>query len=267
MLKNFPFLLIVLFSQCKDYKKLNQEILAPKVVVENHHGNELKDHFRYIENENDSTVTNWYKSQTEFAQKTLENIANRSTISSYFEKISKEESEEKLTSLSIVNQLYFYLKASKTKKTKDLFYKKTNNGNEILLFSPSDSEKFKNHVINYIKPSPNGTKIVVSLTENDEEISKMIIVDVSTKEISPQIIEKCWPSALGGISWLPDESGFFYMHIPVTDKNSEEFALNTSSVLYKLGTNPTQLNVILSSKEGSNFKINKEDFQIGRAHV
>ena len=262
MLKNFPFLLIVFFSQCKDYKKLNQEILAPKIVVENHHGNELKDHFRYLENESDSTVTNWYKSQTEFTQKTLENIVNRGAISSYFEKISNEESEEKLTSLSIVNQLYFYLKASNTKKTKDLFYKKTNNGNEILLFSPSDSEKFKNHVINYIKPSPNGTKIVVSLTENDKEISKMIIVDVASKEISPQIIEKCWPSALGGISWLPDDSGFFYMHIPVTDKNSKEFALNTSSVLYKLGTNPTDLNIILSSKKGSDFKIKEEDFPI-----
>ena len=72
-------------------------------------------------------------------------------ISSYFEKITKEESKEKLSSLSIVNQLYFYLKASNSKKTKDLFYKKTNNGNEILLFSPSESEKFKNHVIKTLK--------------------------------------------------------------------------------------------------------------------
>ena len=262
MLKKTPFVLALLLFQCKDYDMLNQEILTPKIVVENHHGKELTDHFRYLENENDSTVINWYKNQTNFAAKILQNITNRKAITSYFEKISDEESKEKLSSLSIVNQLYFYLKASNSKTTKDLFYKKTNNGNEILLFSPSESEKFKNHVINYIKPSPNGTKIAVSLTENDKEISQMIVIDLATKGISPHVIENCWPSALGGISWLPDDSGFFYMHIPVTDKNSEEFALNTSSVLYKLGTDPTDLNIILSSKKGSNFKIKEEDFPI-----
>ena len=263
MIKKFPFLLLViLFFQCKDDKKLNQEILAPKIVVEKYHGKELVDHFKYLENENDSIVINWYKNQTNFAAKTLQNIQNREVISSYFEKISKEESKERLNSLTIVNQLYFYLKNSNSNPTKNLYYRNGNNGKEVLLFSPSQSQKFKNYVINYIKPSPKDSKIVVSLTENDKEISQMIVVDVATKEISSQVIQNCWPSALGGISWLPDESGFLYMHIPVTDRNSEEFILNTSSVLYKLGTDPADLNIILSSKKGSNFKIKEEDFPI-----
>ena len=107
MLKKTPFVLALLLFQCKDYDMLNQEILTPKIVVENHHGKELTDHFRYLENENDSTVINWYKNQTNFAAKILQNITNRKAITSYFEKISDEESKEKLSSLSIVTIFLF----------------------------------------------------------------------------------------------------------------------------------------------------------------
>ncbi|MFY7672153.1 prolyl oligopeptidase family serine peptidase [Tenacibaculum sp. MEBiC06402] len=241
---------------------MNQEILTPQIFVEKHHGKELIDHFRYIENKKDTTVINWYKNQTSFANETLKHITNRHAIFNYLKQNNQEVSGEKITNLSIVGQFYFYLKTTDLNKAKSLYFKKNSDGKENLLFSPSESEKFKNHAINYIKPSPTGSKIIVSLTENDKEISQMIIVDTASKTIAPQIIQNCWPSALGGVSWLPDESGFFYMHIPVTDRNSEEFALNTSSVLYKLGTDPTDLNIILSSKKGSNFKIKEEDFPI-----
>jgi prolyl oligopeptidase len=137
-------------------------------------------------------------------------------------------------------------------------------GEDIVLFDPSTFKKESNseYLINYINPSYDGSMVAISLTKNDEEISEMVILNVATKELYPEIITNCWPSEFDGVCWLKDNYGFIYTHIPVIDKNSEEYILNTEAVLYKLGTNPKNLQLLLSKKHNPAIKIQSEDFPI-----
>ncbi|PQB09099.1 hypothetical protein BST83_00045 [Polaribacter filamentus] len=84
----------------------------------------------------------------------------------------------------------------------------------------------RKYSINYIQPSWDGKKIAISITSQDKEISEIIILDIPSKTRSSEVIKNCWPSGIGGIHWLPDNSGLIYTHIPEIDKNSKNYILN-----------------------------------------
>src|SRR5690606_35182700 len=48
-------------------------------------------------------------------------------------------------------------------------------------------------------------------------------------------------------NWLPDNSGFTYQHMTVTDPSKDNFLNNNKSVIYRIGQNPGKLNIILSA--------------------
>ncbi len=86
------------------------------------------------------------------------------------------------------------------------------------------------------------------MTEGGKEIGEMIIIDVDKKIILPYTITHCWPSDGGGVSWLPDGSGFIYLHYPIIDNKSDLFLKNMTAVVYKIGDDPEKIHSILSKK-------------------
>ena len=244
-------------SQTKPYPVL------PQVIKDTIFGKVVEDPYRFMENTNDIKVQKWLHTQTDKANKYLNDIKNRENI---LDKQKKNKSQSPQTWYVAVteNDSYFYLKKEIGENFFKLIYRKGFKGEEELLFSPENYKKEleKNYVINYMKPSWDGSKIVIGLTKNDEEFSELVIYDMKTRKILPEVITNCWPSDLGGISWLEDNSGFYYLHIPVIDKSSKDYILNSASVLYKLGTDPRKLNVVFSAKNNPSIKIKPEDFPI-----
>lgn len=235
-----------------------------KVVTDEYFGVKVVDEYRNLEDLNDLSTSNWMKDQTKYSLSILQNIQNRQ----YY--IDKRIEFEKRKSFSVnninitENDFYFYLKKKPSDNTAKLFYRKTFKGKEIEIFNPENykSEYKKKYQINYIKPSYDGSKIVIALTESGKEISEMVIYDLKQHKLLPYVITNSWPSDGGGISWLPDNNSFIYLHYPVIDPTSSLFLKDMQSVKYKLGDDPTKLNIILSRKNNSDLNINPEDFPI-----
>ncbi len=247
--------------QCKhsDDEKL---LLSEKIVIDNYFGEEVEDPYRYMENDSDSLVINWYKNQSKHSSDVLNKIKGKKLFLSQLNNFQKSKSIE-ITKLKITfNDFYFYLKKGPNEDIAKLYYRNGFNGSEVFLYDPKNfkPELDYKYTINYIEPTLDGSKVLISLTKNDEGISEMIIIDVLTHKKHPTIIDHCWPSTLSGISWLPDGSGFIYSHIPVIDSDSKNYILNTSSVLYKLGEDNKNLNVLLSKKNNPKLNISPEDF-------
>ncbi len=114
-----------------------------------------------------------------------------------------------------------------------------------------------NFGINYISPDWDGSKIAVSVSENGKEISEVIVIDVKTKKVFPQIITNTEPASIGGIKWLGDNTGFFYVYFPVTDLNAPDFLKNSQSVLYKIGDDPKKINQVFSNFNNPELKIDE----------
>ncbi|WP_228379063.1 prolyl oligopeptidase family serine peptidase [Chryseobacterium piperi] len=237
--------------------------LAPAKSVSNEYfGIKTVDEYRNLENLKDPSTIKWMKDQTKYSESILQNIPNRQ----YYIDKRLEFDMRKSFSVSNINVtengFYFYLKQTPEENTTKVFFRKNFNGIEKEIFNPQNykPKNKKNYHINYIKPSYDGSKIAIALTEGGKEISEMVIYDLKQNKLLPDIITHCWPSDGAGISWLPNNNGFIYLYYPVIDPNSPLFLKNTASVIYRIGDNPQKLNTLLSKENNPDLKINTEDF-------
>ena len=241
---------------------IRQPILSKKDKTYHYFGQDITDPYHYIENLEDTVVQQWFKDQTAYTNDILYKISGRSKIIDKQNQLDAQSDTGVSNVKTTPNDLYFYLKINPDEDIAKLYYRNGFKGEEILLLNPVSINSENPPIINYHKPNHDGSKIAVSLSEDDAEIGEMIIIDVATQKPHKEIITNCWPSALVGITWLPNNNSFIYSHIPVIDKNSKEYLLNTASVLYKLGEDPKKLNVIFSKKNNPELNITSEDFPI-----
>jgi prolyl oligopeptidase len=258
------FILIVFISTSCDTKIYNNTYpMEEKVITDTYFGQEVHDPYRYMENPVDTTVLNWLHLQEDYTKNIIRNISGWQNLRD--RQNTYKSKNIKTSYLSVTkNDQYFYVKQNIDESYGKLYVRNNFLGVEELLFDQENylPESKDRYLINYISPSRNGSKIAISLAKNDEEISQIIILDVSSKQLMPDVIDNCWPSELGGICWLPDDSGIIYTYIPVLDKSSANYLLNTSSVLYKLETDPKKAKVLLSKDNNPDIPIIPADFPI-----
>ncbi|GEN69876.1 prolyl oligopeptidase family serine peptidase [Chryseobacterium rhizosphaerae] len=255
---------ITFFFTVSVYSQKNN--MAPSIPVSDEYfGTKIVDEFRNLENLKDPEVTNWMESQSDFTASILNSIPNKNYYVNKRLEFDKKQgysiSDIKIT----LNGKYFYLKRNAKERTAKVYYRNTFNGKEDLLYDPTDfvSNIYKTgheYLINLISPSWDGAKLAISLTEKGKEFSKVIVIDVKTKYIYPEIITNSNPSNIGGIKWLDDNSGFFYVYYPIVDLSSDQFKKNTQSILYRIGEDPKKLNDVFSSTNNPNLRISSEEY-------
>ncbi|MCL1667345.1 prolyl oligopeptidase family serine peptidase [Elizabethkingia ursingii] len=240
--------------------------LAPSVpVIDDYHGIKVVDEYRNLEDLKNPATINWMKSQTDYANAILKDLPYKEEFIRERIKFDQRKGYT-VSNLKITgNDLYFYLKKGAEEKIAKLYYKKGAKGKEELLYNPDyfissfdpDSKMKHSFGINYISPNWDGSKIVVSVSENGKEISEVIVIDVKSKNVYPQIITNTEPASIGGIKWLGDNTGFFYVYFPVTDLNAPDFLKNSQSVLYKIGDDPKNINQVFSNFNNPELKIDE----------
>ncbi|WP_103071082.1 prolyl oligopeptidase family serine peptidase [Aquimarina sediminis] len=260
-------ILLLIFFQCSllitAQSKVNF-LLPQKIAIDEYHGQKIEDPYRYAEDLNISKVKEWITKQNCISNRFLDKINKKQYLidqqAEYDRKKSFVISKLKVTE----NDNHFYLKRLPNENTPKLYYRATFSSQEELLYDPINYDSNSNieYVINYIQPSWDGTKIVVSLTKKGREISEMIILDVISKKVHPEVIKSVWPSNTGGIEWLPDNSGFIYVHYTTTDVTSKQFLLNTKSVVYKLGENPNEIEEVFSKQHNPKLNLKEADMPI-----
>lgn len=266
-MRSLIYILLILLSlqsvYCQELIIQPPEIIA-EPITDNYFGIQVTDDFRNLENLQDSTVLRWYKAENSYAEVLLNSITGVDALAKKMKEINnRQEFYVKMINV-LDNGNQFYLKKDKISNIYNLYFKKQINDSEILLYSPKDfrKENNENYTINYIQPSWNGNYVIVSLSHSGKEISELIIIDVNTNKILPQILDKAWPSSFLGISWLPDNSGFIYLQFPIVDTDNSEFKKNTQSVLYKLGNDPKDLTVVMGAKEFPLLNIKPNEYPI-----
>ncbi len=255
-------LLVAAMTQCK--KEQESNILPLSNAIDYYHGHKIEDPYRSLENLEDSTTINWLKNQ--------KNASDTILYSNYgMVKMQKSIAEKKSNNEIVISKIkianndsHFYLKRLRKEKVAQLYVRKGFSGEERLLYNPKNfnSPAGNSYTINYIQPSWDGNKIVIGLTKNDEEYSKLLILDVKTKKIISNHLTNALPNSLGGVEWLPNDNGIIYTYTPITDTKSKEYSFNSQSVVYYLNQNEENLKDLFSRKSCPNIEIKPEDFPI-----
>ncbi|MGY3792338.1 prolyl oligopeptidase family serine peptidase [Aquimarina sp. 433] len=259
------FFLLVLITSSISCNEVTDKVFSypdikPIPAIDKYHGQQINDTYRNLENLQDSMVLRWFEEQGKFARKYLNSIPGRAKLlEDQLEFDSRQSSDIIDFRLNKYGNV-FYLKREIGSDIFKLYYREKIDSEEELIYDP---DKWKpNFRIKYFKVSWDATKVAISLAKGGENISTLIIYDITKKREYPEIIKNVAPDIAGGINWLPDNSGFIYQVIPNTDHRNKDYLVNTSAVLYKLGMNPSESIDVLSRKNNPDIKIEPADFPV-----
>ncbi|MFC4689973.1 prolyl oligopeptidase family serine peptidase [Dokdonia genika] len=249
--KNYALAIVFFAASCQTQEVTLKYPKAPKTNSTTSYFSEtISDPYQVLENESDSIVDIWYQKQNQLANNILDKVSGRkkmlATFLEYDDRVTNVILDNKITS----NGNHFYLKRGKNENIASLYFKKNYDSEEVLLYDPKIyNTEVENSVISYFKPSWNGEKVAIAVTNSGKEISDVIILTVSDQSIAPQVIPRARPESFLGISWLPDNSGFTFLQF-----GNSEAELNLS-VLYKLGEPVENVKPIFGTGVQSNITI------------
>lgn len=266
-MKILIFIVTIFSSLLFDAQKVS---LAPSMpVTETYFGTKIIDEYRNLEKVEDLSTSNWMKLQTNYSTSVLNKISKKNYYLQKRLELDERQSYAVFDLKITDNDKYFYLKKNANEKVAKLYYRETFLGKEELLYDPSDFiSTYKNvnskheYIINFISPSWDGSKVAISLSEQGKETSEIIIIQVKTKLVLKDIITNTDPATIGGIKWLDDNSGFFYVYFPTIDPKSSQFNKNTHTLLYKIGDDKGEKNDVFSSKNNPSLKITEDQYPI-----
>ncbi len=258
-------IIFIIICQLIIFKVFGQKtnLVASQSIAENYFGVEIVDEYRNLEDLKNPQTIDWMKSQTNYSNSVLNKIPLRDYYMQKRMEFDKRQGYS-ISNLKITdNDKYFYLKRNANEKIAKLYHKHGFFGKEELLYDPTNyrsSEQNHSFIINYISPSWNGNKIAISITEKGKELSDIIIMDVKTSYIHPEVIKNVAPATLDGVKWLDDNSGFFFVSFSTIDSSSPDFYKNTKTVLYKIGDNPDVKLDVFSSQNNPELNITEDQF-------
>lgn len=226
------FLGILWFSSCQwstgdtelSYPKWN-----PQTKTVRHFGTEVEDPYANLMDGKDSTAHVWYQAQEDLAE---DYFANNASTLSYLERFSELEDREG----HYVSQLkqsengwYFFLKSGDDGNGQRVYLQRSDQEDPTSLYDTNEIGE-----VTYLEPSYDGRYLAMGVPEEGCFASTIHFLEVSSEKLLPDKITNSNPD-FGGIEWLPDSSGFVYLHFPVVDKGQDGYKKNSFSALYRIG--------------------------------
>jgi len=247
-------------NNVKDINKPLHSILEP--VTDIYFDTTITDHYRQIEDLNDTTVLNWFKAQGEYANTFLSNISGRENLIELMKSYDKRKSVH-LEHIKVTkNESYFYLKRKNDEEIFKLYYRKSMRSKEEFLFEPGDLKLDGNHnfVIYDYSPDWEGNKVAIAISSRGSDKMQIVIYDVLTRSILPQIIKNSFNASRQVALWLPNNKGFLYLGYNNDTTQNINSLLNTKIMYYKIGDEVTNAVDVFSKTTCPDFDIKPEDF-------
>ncbi|MBG97657.1 hypothetical protein CL659_00865 [bacterium] len=192
-------------------------------VVENVHGIEITDNYRWLEDGESDEVLKWSDSQDVITRTYLHNLKNHEKLKTSFEKLTNNDSTGAPT---FFGKRMFWSERKAGQNHSVLFWKdypasskhpiqerlNPNDGSGSILLNPNSWNEKGTTSLDWYSISPDGSHIAYGISENGDEKSTIHIKRVKDGyKYKDEIPYARW----GSPAWLPDNSGFFYGRWPV----------------------------------------------------
>jgi prolyl oligopeptidase len=93
--------------------------------------------------------------------------------------------------------------------------------------------------IDWFAPSPDASKVAVSLSEGGSEDGTLHIFDVATGKDTGQVIPRVqYPTGGGSLAWAADSKGFYYTRYPGPERPADEQHFFQRIYFHSLGADP-----------------------------
>ena len=176
-------------------------------VVEQLHGQAVEDPYRLLETDSPTTRA-WLEGQTARTEQRLRPFLSPAAR----ERIERLMSIGVLAEATLGGERVFFLRRQGEQEQAVLMVRPSQDqtAEARVLFDPATQGE--RVAIDWSYPSPDGRWVALGLSRNGDERSTLHLLDTETGALRPEeAIEHCKWSLL---SWLPDNSGFYYTRYP-----------------------------------------------------
>lgn len=225
-------------------KKSNMNYPSTKTVAHTdvYFGTEVKDPYRWLEDDRSAETKQWVKEQSEFTEKYLAKIPFREQMRKElraiwnYEKVSAPFKEGK----------YEYFYKNDGLQPQAVLYRKSADGKTEVFLDPNTMSKDGTTSLSSVSFTKDGTLVAYAISEGGSDWVKIITMDVETKKIIGEPIL----AKFSGASWLNNE-GFFYSKYDQPKDGSMLSGMTDMHQVYfhKLGTPSSQDKRIIGGKD------------------
>ncbi len=239
------FFIAILSQSCttKIDKKVEQKgaFVYPEskkeMVSDTYHGVIVEDPYRWLENPEGKDTIDWVSKQNELTESFLKNGEIRDSLKEEYKKFINYE---KYSTPAKKGGKYFFHKNSGL-QNQAVLYTQSENGELKTVLDPNELSKEGTVALAEVNITKDGTIMAYGLSENGSDWRTYKIKNVETGVDHPEIFtDMRWPS----ISWLNDNSGFYYSKYPSTKET-----FNNKVYFHKMGTSPSEDILIYEDKE------------------
>ena len=229
------FALIILVS-CSSQDENNAYPESKKIdFIENIHGYEISDSYRWLEDFTSDDSTDWVKRQNDFTKKYIGKNKFKRDIGKYLEKIWENESIS--IPYRIEGKTFYYFNDGTFQQSK-LMIKDCDECEERILIDPNTFSEDGTISLGGTSVNNNADHIAYSISDGGSDWRIWKVMNIETGEILSDEIK--W-AKFSGATWENDDSGFFYQKY---DEPNEELLkdINESPKLmfHKLGTDQSE---------------------------
>ena len=185
-------------------------------VTETHHGVEVVDPYRWLEDSRSPEVKAWTEAQGAAARAYLEGLPGAKEIREQVKAIVLARSPSWF-SLIERKGAFFAMKSDPARQQPVLVWMGSPDdvARERVLLDPSVLDPTGKTNVDWFVPSPDGKKVAVSLSQGGTESGDLQVFDVATmKPVGDRIPRVQGGTAGGSVAWNRDGSGFWYTRYP-----------------------------------------------------
>ncbi|HLW09947.1 MAG TPA: prolyl oligopeptidase family serine peptidase [Fermentimonas sp.] len=242
MKKIFIFMCIAAASaSCNQRSKQMVEVNYPETqkmdVVDTYFGTEVKDPYRWLEDDRSDETAAWVKAQNEVTFDYLDKIPYRNKI-----KIQLEEiwNYEKIGAPFIEGNYTFYFKNDGL-QNQHVLYRKDSNGNEEVFLDPNEFSEDGTTSLAGLAFSKDSKTIAYAISEGGSDWRKVIIMDVESKSILGDTLIDI---KFSGLSWKGNDGFYYSSYDKPTGSELSEMTDQHKLYYHKLGTPQSEDKVV-----------------------
>jgi prolyl oligopeptidase len=236
------FAIAILFS-CDDNSKKDQIALnypeTKKVdTVTNYFGTDVKDPYRWLEDDRSEETGDWVKRQNEVSFGYLENIPYRKELN---DRLTRLWNYEKLGAPYKEGDYTYFSKNDGLQNQYVIYRKKGENEEAEVFLDPNTFSDDGTTSLAGLSFSDDGSRAAYAISEGGSDWRKIIIIDTETKEAVEDTIMDV---KFSGISWKGNE-GFYYSSYEKPEGSELSAKTDQHRLFYhKLGTAQSEDKVI-----------------------
>ncbi|NOR44936.1 MAG: prolyl oligopeptidase family serine peptidase [Candidatus Delongbacteria bacterium] len=215
--------------------KFNYPSSKKKEVIDNVHGVEIKDQYRWMEDNEDPEVLAWDKVQNDFTKDYILKTSFRDKIRNRLLELGKVKELDIPHKVHNGSRIFQYIKEADEEKWV-LFTKKDENSSLEEILNPNKWDK--SDTLHYYKPSDDGKYLAFGIAKGGNEAPELKIMEVESRKVLNDEV-KGWKQYIS--DWSPDGSGLYYSAHPRKGEvpEGEEYYWSTA-YYHKLGTDKSE---------------------------